>query len=424
MNLKDKLANRIPVVRFESAAGDGSRASAVRPWHELTEIPGFTFYVLRLVTWILPFIGLIMVFSASTIMDLTRGQSPFTSFFRPLIIVIIGLVAMVVISRLPYRRIIRLAPTWAVFAVAFQLSVFSPLGMGKGGNRNWVNLGITQFQPSELLKLAFVLWLAWAIGIRHANMRRWQDVLGWVALPTAVAIGVVMAGHDMGTAMIFVAIVAVVVFVAGMRGSVLVIAAGALMLGAGLLVGISPSRRRRVVALFSSTPDPQGNDLQTVHAQWGLGTGGLLGVGPGASRQKWNYLPEAHTDFIFAILGEEFGFVGTTLVILLFILLAYGLYRLMATAKDPSVRILAAGVAGWLLTQALINILVVVGWAPVIGVPLPFVSSGGSSLLSSLAAMGVILSCAREEPGADKLVRSRIRKRRPLAVTNRDRGRD
>lgn len=415
------LRERIPTIRFEGAGGQTVSAGSVlaKPWRDLAAIPGFTFYLIRTVTVLLAFIGLIMGFSASTIRELSAGSNPYISVLRPLAIVVIGFVIMALVSRVPYRITVGLAPIWLILGTIFQLLVFTPLGMGKAGNRNWVWIGFTTIQPSELLKVAFVLWLAWVFGAGFVQLNSLRSVAIWVLVPATLAIGVVMAGHDLGTAFIFGSICMVTLFVAGWRTRWLALLTGAVLALAAAAVAANPARVRRVKSLFSSTPDPLGTDLQTLRAQWGLGTGGLAGVGPGASRQKWNYLPEAHTDFIFAILGEEFGLIGTVSVLILFVLLAVGFYRLLTQARDRTVATIATASAGWIIVQALINILVVIGWAPVVGVPLPFLSSGGSSLLASFVIMGVVLACAREEPGAHNLVKSRLRWPGPLAVTSR-----
>ncbi|WP_223875429.1 putative lipid II flippase FtsW [Nanchangia anserum] len=408
----DALRRRLPVVRIEKSSGEQVHAAqrVLKPWHILTSTPGFTFYLIRTVTVLLAGIGLVMGFSASTIRELSANSNPYLAVLRPLAIVVIGLALMAIISRIPYRVIMSGAPVWLAGAILLQLTVFTPLGKEVAGNRNWISLGVTTLQPSELLKVAIVIWLAWVFHTRRVRVRNLASVGQWIIFPCIVAVAIVMVGKDLGTAMIFGLICAATLFVIGWERRWLLASSGIVVMAVAGAVAMSPSRRARVMAIFSSSSDPLGTDLQTLRAKWGLGTGGLVGVGPGASRQKWNYLPEAHTDFIFAILGEEFGFFGTVSVLILFVLLAYGLFRLVTRMKDPAVRVLAAATSGWLITQALINILVVIGWAPVVGVPLPFISSGGSSMLASFIIMGVVLACAREEPGAQKLLGTRHRR--------------
>ena len=215
----------------------------------------------------------------------------------------------------------------------------------------------------------------------------------WVGLPFVMIAALVMAGHDMGTLLIFVSILLCVLMVVGI--SMRYLTAGIALLGIAALAAVlvSPSRRRRVLSFLSpEQADPMGSGLQPLRAKWGLGTGG-------ASRQKWKYLPEAHTDFIYAILGEEFGLFGTLLVLVLFGLLAWVLCRLIIHSSSLATRICAAGTLGWIIVQALINIMVVIGFLPVVGVPLPLVSSGGSAALATLIQMGVLLSYVRAEPG-------------------------
>lgn len=228
----------------------------------------------------------------------------------------------------------------------------------------------------------------------------------------------VMVGRDMGTLLIFICISFAVVFIGGLKKSWLGIA---VLLGGAVsafFVAISPSRRARVLMFL---PWNQGDELdlglQPLRARWGLGTGGLTGVGPGASRQKWNYLPEAHTDFIFAILGEEFGLIGTLIVITLFAVLGLGIVRLIHHAKSMDACIFASGLAGWILSQAVVNIGMVIGLLPVIGVPLPLVSSGGSAMLSTLLGIGVVLAYARDDAGSGPLRLRNVFPRSAAVVT-------
>ena len=227
-----------------------------------------------------------------------------------------------------------------------------------------------------------------------------------------------MIGRDLGTAMVMSSLILVAFFIAGIRLRHLAII---VVCGAGLAaVGVmsSPSRRRRVFGFVdASTTDPTGVGYQRQHGLWSLATGGLTGVGPGASREKWSYLPEADTDYIFAILGEEFGLAGTFWVLTLFILLCLTLTRMMRRSTASFEVYTLAGIMGWFFSQAIINIGAVVGLLPIIGVPLPLISSGGSSMLSVMGAIGVALSFARHEPGAQEALQVRLRPvKRSLAI--------
>lgn len=402
-----KVKAKIPRIQvkladsFHSDNPDGKR-KLLRLWKSVTQAPLFNYQLLWFLIIALSVIGLLMQFSASVILELSAGTTPYWGIARPLLIVAMGFAIMVVVSRMPAHYLQFLSPFILFLAVVGQLAVFTSLGRAQGGNRNWVYVpGINQvFQPSEFLKVAFILLLVTVFASGKCKIESLSSLFIWVGLPFVMIAALVMAGHDMGTLLIFVSILLCVLMVVGILMRYLT--AGIALLGIAALAAVlvSPSRRRRVLSFLSpEQADPMGSGLQPLRAKWGLGTGGLTGVGPGASRQKWKYLPEAHTDFIYAILGEEFGLFGTLLVLLLFGLLAWVLCRLIIHSSSLATRICAAGTLGWVIVQALINIMVVIGFLPVVGVPLPLVSSGGSTALATLIQMGVLLSYVRSEPG-------------------------
>ncbi|MEE6280246.1 putative lipid II flippase FtsW [Georgenia sunbinii] len=372
-------------------------------------------------------IGVVMVLSASSISSIRENDgNPYGYFLDQAKFALLGLPLMFVASRVPvawYRKI-----AWPALAVglALQALIFTPLARGEKGNTNWIMLpGVGQtIQPSEFLKLALALWLGLVLARKSALLHKWQHVLVPGLVVSALALGLVLAGHDLGTVLVMAALVAGTMFVAGVPlkwfGLAAVMGAGA----AAFLVVTSRNRMDRIMAVFGSDCDTSAACYQTQHGLWGLGTGGISGVGLGASREKWSYLPEAHNDYIFAILGEELGLLGTLLVLALFAALAFGLIRIVRRHEDPFVKIATGGIAAWILGQALINIGVVIGLLPVIGVPLPLVSAGGSALIATLLAMGIVLSFARSEPGAPEALRARRGTvRRSLAVvTGRRRG--
>lgn len=396
---------RIKVERAPSFRSDNpeDKRQLLTLWRSITRNPLFDYQMLWFLIIALSLIGLLMQFSASVILELSAGINPYWGIIRPLVIIAMGFAVMIFISRLPagYLEKYTLILIFPL-AVAGQLAVFTGLGRAQGGNRNWVYVpGINQvFQPSEFLKVAFILLLITVFVSGRCQIDSFSSLAKWVGIPFLIVVATVMGGHDMGTLLIFVSILLCVLLVAGISMRWLGAGIALLALGAVGAVMASSSRRRRVLSFLNpSQADPMGSGLQPLRAKWGLGTGGLTGVGPGASRQKWNYLPEAHTDFIYAILGEEFGLVGTLLVLLLFGLLAWILCRLVIHSANPATRICAGGTLGWIIAQALINILVVIGFLPVVGVPLPLVSSGGSTALATLIQMGVLLSYVRAEPG-------------------------
>ena len=364
-------------------------------------------------------IGVVMVLSASSITSIRETGSPYGYFLDQAKFALIGIPLMIAASRVPVAWYRRLA--WPAIGVGLLLQalIFTPLARGAMGNTNWIlvpGLGQT-IQPSEFLKLALAVWLGLILSRKAHLLDRWQHVLIPGLVVAALAIGLVLGGRDLGTALIVAAVVAGAMFVAGVPlrwfGIAAVVAAGA----AAFLVATSDNRMQRVMAVFGSDCDTSAACYQTQHGLWGLGTGGISGVGLGASREKWAYLPEAHNDYIFAILGEELGLWGTLLVLGLFTVLAVGMFRIVRRHPEPFVKITTGAIAAWILGQALVNVGVVVGLLPVIGVPLPLVSAGGSALIATLLAMGVVLAFARDEPGASAALRARRGTvRRSLAV--------
>ncbi|MDY2941993.1 MAG: putative peptidoglycan glycosyltransferase FtsW [Varibaculum sp.] len=370
--------------------------------------PSHSYRVILIATLILTLFGLVMVFSASTIMDLSADKNPYLSFLKPAAIVVFAVILMFMLSRLRIRALFIFG--WVLYALALLMQLvvlFTPLGTEVNGNRNWLDIGIGfQIQPSEPLKLGLALVLAYLISRPGFDITSLKQVMLYIALPSAAAIATVGGGGDLGTVLIFIAMVATVLFVFGAPKKWFFFGSAALIMVLTAAIVSSPSRRRRVASFLpGGEVDPLGADLQSIRAQYGLGTGGLTGIGPGASRQKWNYLPEAHTDFILAILGEEFGLVGTLLVIGLFVLLGYGLVTLIKRSRSLAAQIAVTGISAWIIVQALVNIAVVIGLIPVLGIPLPLLSSGGSAMISTLMALGVALAFARAVPGAQLSLR-------------------
>lgn len=383
-----------------------------------------SYYVLIGASALLLVIGLVMVLSSSSVESLADGDSPYAVFFNQARYALIGLPIMIVLAHLPVRLLRVVAWPALVGAVAFQLLVFVPgLGCGTNGNQNWVCLPGFTAQPSEAIKLALALWLGAVLARKQPLLHEWKHAL-IPAVPIAgVAIGVVLAGHDLGTAIVLVLIVGGALFVAGVPLRIFGVAA--VLAGAGItvLTKTSDNRMARITSWLSDSCDPTSACYQTLHGGYGLATGGWGGLGLGESREKWSYLPEAHNDFIFAILGEELGLIGTLLVLGLFVLLALAMVRLIGRHPDPFVRVTTGAILCWIIGQAMVNIAVVIGLLPVIGVPLPLVSAGGSALIMTMAALGVVIAFARSEPGAAQALAARPSVvRRSLAVIGRTRG--
>ncbi|WP_454084767.1 putative lipid II flippase FtsW [Georgenia sp. Marseille-Q6866] len=384
-----------------------------------------SYYLVGGATLLLLAIGVVMVLSASSITSIRETGSPFGFFLDQAVFALVGVPLMIIASRIPVAWYRKLAWPALGLGLLLQALIFTPLARGLKGNTNWVYIpGAGQtIQPSEFLKLALAVWLGLVLARKAHLLHRWQHVLVPGIAVSAIAIGLVLGGRDLGTAMVVALVVAGAMFVAGVPlrwfGAALVGAAAVV----SFLVISSPNRMQRITAVFGGECDESAACYQTLHGLYGLGTGGISGLGLGASREKWAYLPEAHNDYIFAILGEELGLWGTLLVLGLFAALATGMFRIVRRHPDPFVKITTGAIAAWILGQALINIGVVIGFLPVIGVPLPLVSAGGSALIAILLAMGVVLAFARDEPGAGAALRARRGVvRRSLAVVGRGRG--
>jgi cell division protein FtsW len=341
--------------------------------------------------------GLVMVMSASSVVSLESYDTSWYYFERQAIWAGIGTVAMLVIQRIDYHRWRRWSAPALVGSVVLLVAVLVPgVGVNVNGATRWLGYGPVVIQPSELAKLALLLSCAALLAKRIDEIHRADLVLWPVGMMTAVVIGLVMLQPNLGTSIVLGAIVMTLLFVAGMPGRTLAAVVGVLTSLAVFAALAAPYRRARVLSFLHPEADPQGNGYQTIQAWMAMAEGGMSGVGIGASRAKWGFLPFAHTDFIFAIIAEEFGFLGAALVVLLFVGLGLIGIRTAVRAPDPFGMLLAAGVTAWFVFQAVVNIGAVVGALPITGVPLPFVSSGGSSLVTSMAGCGVLLNVARQ----------------------------
>jgi len=344
--------------------------------------------------------GLVMVLSASSVEEQSATGDPFGRVLRQAIFAAIAVPAMLLVGRLPAIFWQRWARPALIVTIVLQLLVFVPgLGGSGGGNRNWVYIGGVSIQPSEFVKLALIIWIGAILGARRDELGEWRRLLLPVGPVAGVAIGLVLAGSDLGTAAIMLLIVFGCAFFAGARLRHLAVGALGIALIALVFAIASPNRMSRINTWLQGCTDADysGYCWQPQHGMWALASGGVLGVGLGNSRAKWNWLPEADNDFIFAIIGEELGLVGALVVLVLYALMAIVLVRIMRRARMPMTRIVTGGVLVWVVGQAFVNIGVVLGLLPVLGVPLPLISSGGSSLIAVLLAIGVVLSLARQE---------------------------
>jgi cell division protein FtsW len=360
---------------------------------------GSTYWLLLAVVGTLLTIGVVMVLSASSVFAYARTGDSYSYFKRQLLWVLAGLLVMLVTSRIDYRRWRRLgAPLLVAATLGLLVVLVHPGAVSAYGATRWIPVapGVT-VQPAEFAKLALLLFSADVLARKSRRLDEVRQLLMPVMPLTVLLAGLVMLEPDLGTTMLLCAIAFGVLFVAG-TPLILLGGIGSLGLAAGLgLIMSAPYRRVRLLSFMDPAADPQNRGYQFIQGRLALGSGGLLGVGLGASRQKWSYVPNAHTDFIFAIIGEELGLLGTLSIVLLFIAFAYGGVRVAQRAPDPFGRYLAGGITVWIVVQALVNIGAVVGVLPITGVPLPLVSFGGSSMLVLLAAAGMLLNVARQE---------------------------
>lgn len=354
-----------------------------------------SYYALAVCAVLLFAIGATMVLSASAVESISAEQSAYGLFVRQLIFGALGLIAMFALSRVPARVMRRLA-ILAFWVSAVILALVVPFGVEVGGNRNWLSVGGFTLQPSEIAKLTCILALGVWLGRVAGRIRTLKDALWPSAVAVVVPVLFVMYGRDMGTAGIFLLIYLAAVFFAGMpiRWILTAFAAGAAV--SVLFVISAPHRMERVTSWLTGDCDPSAGCYQAMHGLSALATGGWWGVGLGQSRSKYNYVPEAHNDFIFAIIGEELGLLGTVTILVLFAVMAVAMARILMRSTSGFERIVTGGVLAWLIGQAFVNIGMVTGVLPVIGVPLPFISYGGSSLLMCLSAVGVVMSFARQ----------------------------
>ncbi|GGV61996.1 cell division protein FtsW [Streptomyces thermoviolaceus subsp. thermoviolaceus] len=363
--------------------------------------PLTAYYVLAGGSALILVLGLVMVYSASQVTALQKAL-PGSYFFRKqLLAAAIGTVLLLVAARMPVKLHRALAYPILAGAVFLMALVQVPgIGVSVNGNQNWISLGGSfQIQPSEIGKLALVLWGADLIARKQEKrlLTQWKHMLVPLVPVAFMLLGLIMLGGDMGTAIILTGILFGLLWLAGAPTRLFVGVLSIASLIGLVLIKTSPNRLDRFACVGS---DDVTKCWQAVHGIYALASGGLFGSGLGASVEKWGQLPEAHTDFIFAITGEELGLAGTLSVLALFAALGYAGIRVAGRTEDPFVRYAAGGVTTWITVQAVINIGAVLGLLPIAGVPLPLFSYGGSALLPTMFAIGLLIAFARDEPAA------------------------
>ncbi|WP_126638296.1 putative lipid II flippase FtsW [Embleya hyalina] len=410
-----------PAAADERRPRGGSRLPAPRPAAEARRIGPFrrelrramdspltAYYLLLGSGLLLTVLGLVMVLSASQITSRTIYGSFDEIFTKQLIAVAMGFPLMWIASRLPLRWYRRLAYPFLLGCVGALCLVLVPgLGIEVNGNRNWIGFGSFQIQPSEFAKLGLVLWGADVLTRKRRLLGQWRHMFVPLLPGALIILFLVLLGGDMGTAMIITVLVLALLWIAGAPGRLFAMAIAVVSVLTTVLIVLKPHRAARFAGFLDPFSDPDGSTLQAAQGIYSLATGGWFGSGIGTSYGKWGTLPEAHTDFIFAVIGEELGLVGTLSVLTLFAALGYAGVRVASRTKDQFVRLAAGGATAWIMAQVMINVGAVLGLLPIAGVPLPLVSYGGSALLPTMFAVGMLLSFARGEPKAEAALAAR-----------------
>jgi len=357
------------------------------------------YYMLLVSTLGLSLLGLVMVFSASSIHSLETKGSSYAIVLRQFIFLVLSIPMAWVFSRLSLARWKFVARFGFLFSI-FLLLIVQVMGKSVNGNHNWISLGFVDVQPSEVAKFLMILWAGFMLSKQEFSGALHANVLKLIAPAFIVCIVLVMAGSDLGTASVFACILAGLLWVSGLRLG---------LFGVGLTIGLgaltaailtSPYRVQRFMVFLNPFAEDQYKlyGWQPAHSLLGLASGGLFGVGLGASRQKWGNLAEAHTDFIFAVIGEELGLFGTIATLLLLSILIFSIFKIALRAKDPMVRYATSGFGCWIAIQTILNIGSAISVLPVVGVTLPLVSYGGSALIATYMGIGFVLGAARRDP--------------------------
>lgn len=397
--------------------GDG----ASPPWFDvrsrlaglrrLFDRPHASYYLVLGCTALLSALGLLMVLSASSVDAYAAGDSSYYYFTRQAIWIGVGVVALWVSARMPVGLWRGLAyPLLVASVVLLALTLVPGLGREVNGAQRWIDFGGPfHIQPSEVAKLGFVLWGADLLARKQklGTLREWRHLLVPLIPGAGLIVLLVMLGKDLGTTLVLLTILLALLWIVGapirLFAAMFVSVIGLVV----VFIAREPYRMARITSFADPFADAGNTGYQAVQGIYAIASGGLFGLGLGASREKWGYLPHGYTDFIFAIIGEELGLVGSLVVLALFALLAYAGFRIARRVTDPFIRLAAGAVTAWLLVQAIVNIGAVIGVLPITGIPLPLVSYGGSALLPTMVALGMLLSFARREPGAQRALAGR-----------------
>lgn len=386
------------------------RLKGLRALGDALDRPLSSYYLLLGASTMLLTIGLMMVLSSSSVDAYKTTGDSYAIVKRQLMWVLLGLPCAFIASRMSHAWIRRMAwPAYILSLVLLLLTAF--LGVERNGNQNWLAVGPLAIQPSEIAKLGLVLWAANIYARKERRLGRVHEIMIPVVPGLLMATGLVIVGRDLGTALVLFAILLGMLWVVGAPPRFFVLSISIIGVAVIFLAAMDAERLQRITNFSDPFKDYLDTGWQPAHGLYALSTGGWFGQGIGASTQKWGGLPEAHNDFIFAVLGEELGLVGTLLVIGLFFTIAFAAIRIASRTAEPFVRYMSFGIVVWLLGQMMINVGMVLTVLPVIGIPLPLVSYGGSALLPSLVALGLLVGFARREPEAAAALAARRRSR-------------
>ena len=396
--VKDSRRSKVTAgKKAKSFRPKGDRRQRIAEWlRDNFQAESIYFYRLAGLTGFLVVFGLVMVLSSSSIDSLVANRDAFYVFSRQSLYAVVGLGVMLFISSLKLKVIQNLVKAAVVFGFALQLSV-PFLGITVNGNTNWISIAGFTLQPAEFLKVSLIMYIAWFVSNREHELDDPRRVLLPVLIVGGAALALVMLGRDLGTAIIIALIVFGTLVIAGAPLRPLVQVFIGVAIAGALAAFSSASRMARINAWLN--PDAASSDAfnwQYEHGTWALAAGGVFGVGLGNSKMKWSWIPEVENDFIFAVIGEELGLIGALVVIGIFALLVSSLIGIMNRSDSSFGRIAIIGVIVWIVSQSAVNIAVVLGVLPVLGVPLPLISAGGSSLIATLGAIGIVLAIEKD----------------------------
>ncbi|WP_418790566.1 stage V sporulation protein E [Phosphitispora sp. TUW77] len=341
-------------------------------------------------------IGVVMVYSASQVTAYEKLDDTFYYLKKQALWALIGITAMALVMKIDYWKYKKWAVLFLILAFILLIAVVLPgIGTSVKGAQRWLGVGSMRIQPSEVIKLSLVIFMSYGLTKNRSRIKQFTSgMLPYLAILAAACI-LILLQPDLGTAVSLAGTVYIMLFAAGARGKHLFYLAMAGLAAVGLAIILEPYRMSRFLAFLDPWADPRGTGFHIIQSLYAIGSGGLFGLGLGQSHQKFFYLPEQHTDFIFAVLGEELGFFGGAFVILLFLVFVWRGFKIALSTQDPFASLLAVGLTSMIALQAIINIGVVTGSLPITGIPLPLLSFGGSSLVFTLIGVGILLNISR-----------------------------